>query len=85
MKTRTATINDLDTIAAVEAECFPAAEAATKEEFAERIKFYGDHFWLMFDADKLISFVDGFVTDQPDLTDEMYENALCTMKKGHGK
>lgn len=66
---RTATINDLDAIAAVEAECFPAAEAATKEEFAERIKFYGDHFWLMFDADKLISFVDGFVTDQPDLTD----------------
>ena len=71
MKIRTATINDLDAIAAVEAECFPAAEAATKEEFAERIKFYGDHFWLMFDADKLISFVDGFVTDQPDLTDEM--------------
>ena len=31
MKIRTATINDLDAIAAVEAECFPAAEAATKE------------------------------------------------------
>ena len=60
---RTATINDLEAVAAVEAECFPAAEAATKEEFAERIKFYGDHFWLMFDADKLIAFVDGFVTD----------------------
>ena len=55
---RTATINDLEAVAAVEAECFPAAEAATKEEFAERIKFYGDHFWLMFDADKLIAFVD---------------------------
>ena len=82
MKIRTATINDLDAIAAVEAECFPAAEAATKEEFAERIKFYGDHFWLMFDADKLISFVDGFVTDQPDLTDEMYENASMHNEKG---
>ena len=70
-KIRTATINDLEAVAAVEAECFPAAEAATKEEFAERIKFYGDHFWLMFDADKLIAFVDGFVTDYPDLTDEM--------------
>lgn len=82
MKIRTATINDLNAIAAVEAECFPAAEAATKEEFAERIKFYGDHFWLMFDADKLISFVDGFVTDQPDLTDEMYENASMHNEKG---
>ena len=82
MKIRTATINDLDTIAAVEAECFPAAEAATKEEFAERIKFYGDHFWLMFDADKLISFVDGFVTDQPDLTDEMYEKGELHNENG---
>ena len=82
MKIRTATINDLDAIAAVEAECFPAAEAATKEEFAERIKFYGDHFWLMFDADKLIAFVDGFVTYHPDLTDEMYEDASMHNEKG---
>lgn len=29
----------------------------------------------MYDGDKLISFVDGFVTDDADLTDEMYENA----------
>ncbi len=34
---RTATIEDLDEIAAVEAECFPAAEAASKEEFADRL------------------------------------------------
>ena len=54
MEIRTATMNDLDAVAAVEAECFPVAEAATKEEFAERIKYYGDHFWLMFEGDKLI-------------------------------
>ena len=60
----------------------PRKVLMTKEEFAERIKFYGDHFWLMFDADKLISFVDGFVTDQPDLTDEMYENASMHNEKG---
>ena len=59
----------------MEAECFPAAAAATKEEFAERIKYYGNHFWLMFEGEKLIAFVDGFVTDKPDLTDEMYEQA----------
>ena len=29
----------------------------------------------MFDEGRLVSFVDGFVTDEPDLTDEMYENA----------
>ena len=75
MEIRTATIADLAQIAAVEAECFPAAEAATKEEFAERIKYYGNHFWLMFEGEKLIAFVDGFVTDKLDLTDEMYERA----------
>ena len=72
---RNATMQDLEQIAAVEAECFPAAEAATREEFQARIQSYGNHFWLMFDGEKLIAFVDGFVTDEADLTDEMYERA----------
>lgn len=78
MKIRTATINDLPQIAAVESECFPPAEAATKEEFADRLHHYANHFWLMFDEqnnNKLVAFVDGFVTNKPDLTDEMYEKA----------
>ncbi len=79
MNIRTATMDDLQAVAAVEAECFPAAEAATAEEFADRIKYYGNHFWLMFDEDKLVAFVDGFATNNADLTDEMYEMAgmLC--------
>lgn len=75
MNIRTATMNDLEAIAAVEAECFPAAEAATKEEFAERLEHYANHFWLMFDEAKLIAFVDGMVTDTADLKDEMYAEA----------
>lgn len=75
MRIRTAQMDDVDAVAAVEKECFPPAEAATREEFAERILHYGNHFWLMFDGDKLAAFVDGFVTDVPDLTDEMYERA----------
>ena len=73
---------DIAAIAAVEAECFPPAEAATEEEFVERVKYYGNHFWLMFDGDKMIAFVDGFVTDEPDLTDEMYENASMHDENG---
>ena len=34
MEIRNATMDDLQAIAAVEAACFPAAEAATAEEFA---------------------------------------------------
>jgi len=79
---RYATMADLDDIASVESECFPVLEAATKEEFEQRIKYYGNHFWLMFDDDKLIAFVDGFVTDEADLTDEMYENASMHDENG---
>jgi predicted N-acetyltransferase YhbS len=72
---RHAMMDDVSAIADVEAECFPPAEAATEAELAERVQRYGNHFWLMFDEEKLIAFVDGFVTDEPDLTDEMYEKA----------
>ena len=82
MTIRTATIEDLETVSAVEAECFPPAEAATKEEFEKRLTHYGKHFWLMFDGDKLIAFVDGFVTDEADLTDEMYEKAEMHHESG---
>lgn len=75
MKIRTANINDLKAIAAVEAECFPKAEAATAEDFANRLKYYADHFLLMYDGERLVAFIDGFVTDEPDLTDEMYAKA----------
>jgi len=82
MLIRTATIEDLDAITAVEAECFPAAEAATGDEFRDRLEHYANHFWLMFDEDELIAFVDGLVTDTPDLTDEMYADASLHNEAG---
>ena len=82
MKIRYAEMKDIAAITAVEAECFPPAEAATEKDFIERVSHYGNHFWLMHDDEKLIAFVDGFVTDEPDLTDEMYENASMHNEKG---
>ena len=82
MNIRYAEMKDIAAIAAVEAECFPPAEAATEKDFIERVRYYGKHFWLMHDGEKLIAFVDGFVTDEPDLTDEMYENAAMHNENG---
>jgi ribosomal protein S18 acetylase RimI-like enzyme len=82
MTIRTAQMEDIDAITAVETECFPPAEAATREEFAERLKYYKDHFWLMFDGGRLVAFVDGMVTSQKDLTDEMYEKAELHEEQG---
>lgn len=82
MTIRYAVPADVRALSAVDAEFFPPAEAATAAEFTERVSYYGNHFWLMYDGDKLISFVDGFVTDDADLTDEMYENAAMHNEKG---
>ena len=82
MEIRTAELSDLDAIAQVEAECFPAAEAATKKALEARLQSYNNHFWLLLDEGKLVSFVDGMVTDQKDLTDDLYENARAHDESG---
>ena len=73
MHIRTAVMADLPAVTAVEAACFPAAEAATEADFAKRLAVYPNHFWLMEDDNgTLVSFVNGLVTDEPHLRDEMY-------------
>ena len=79
---RTAVEQDLDAIAAVEAECFPAAEAATRAEFAERLRYYVNHFWLLWEDETLAAFVDGMVTDAADLADAMYADASLHNENG---
>ena len=73
---------DIAALTAVETACFPPAEAATEKEFIDRVQYYGNHFWLLYEGDKLLAFVDGFVTDEPDLMDVMYEDAALHNEQG---
>ena len=83
MQIRTAVMADLAAVTAVEAACFPAAEAATEREFARRLAVYPNHFWLLEEDDgTLVSFINGMVTDEPILRDEMYENAALHREDG---
>lgn len=82
LEIRTGTPGDVNALAAVEKECFPPAEAATKEILEKRLACYGNHFWLLMKDGKLISFVDGMVTDESDLKDEMYEKAEMHKESG---
>ena len=82
MDIRHATEKDLEAIARVEAECFPAAEAATHASIQARLAAFPDHFWLLEEEGQLISFVDGMVTDEPILRDEMYENVALHTETG---
>lgn len=75
MKIRHAVMNDLPALAAVEAACFPPAEAAGEDSLRRRLAVYPDHFWLLWDEDTLVGFVNGMVTQKADLADEMYDNA----------
>jgi GNAT superfamily N-acetyltransferase len=76
-------MDDLAAVTAVEAACFPAAEAATAQDFAARLAVYPDHFWLLETEDgDLVSFVNGLVTDEPTLRDEMYADASFHNENG---
>ena len=79
---RHATPADVPAIAAVEAACFPAAEAASEASFERRVAAFGNHFYLLFRDGELVSFVNGFVTDLETLTDEMYANAAMHNEAG---
>jgi len=83
MLIRNATMADLSAIAEVERRCFPVKEAATEEEFRERLAAYADCFWLLFDGGRLVSFIDGMATDEADLRDEMYADA--SLHKSNGR
>lgn len=71
---RKGTIEDAEILSKVEATCFPPNEAATSKEIQERLNVYANHFLLLFEEDRLISFIDGYCTNQRDLTDEMYSD-----------
>lgn len=82
MEIRQGTMNDLDKLVEVEQKCFPLSEAASKAQLKERLDVYANHFWLLVEDEKIISFIDGFVTNQRDLEDEMYENASMHDENG---
>ena len=83
MQIRTATMADLPVLTAIEAACFPAAEAATKKDFAARLAAYPNHFWLLeADDGTVVSFINGLVTDEPELRDEMYAGASFHNENG---
>ena len=82
MKVRHAVLSDLEAIYNIEKQCFPFWEAASKEQLEERLKFFSDCFWVMETEDGMIGFINGMVTDIPDLDDTMYENAGLHNKNG---
>lgn len=72
---RMARPEDAAAAAAIEAACFPAAEACGLEEFKKRIMVFPDSFWIAEVEGRPIGFVNGCVTNAPLLPDELYHDA----------
>ena len=66
---------DLDRIAEIEAACFPAAEAATRESFEMRIATFPDCFFIAETAGRIIGFINGCATNSPVIYDEMFHDS----------
>ncbi|MGP6140571.1 GNAT family N-acetyltransferase [Jeotgalibaca sp. A127] len=79
---RKVTPEDLAIVTKVEKECFPEAEAATKESFAERIATFSDSFFLAEIEGEVIGFINGNVTDETVIADEMFEDVTYHNPEG---
>lgn len=97
MLIRHATLDDLDALSTMENACFPPQNAADQEVLASRVDTYPDHFWLLINTDParnevsfparveegmLVSFVNGLVTNERDLTDDMFVDASLHDENG---
>lgn len=82
IKIRNVTINDLQAVAKVETECFPEAEAATKSSLEQRIKTFPDSF-LVAEIDwKIIGFINGCVTNEMTIYDELFSDSSLHKPNG---
>lgn len=79
---RNATIDDLDSIHKLESICFSEREAASRISFSKRLRVFPAHFWLMEDQGKVVGYINGMVTDNDTIRDEMFENADLHQKDG---
>lgn len=66
--------DDLDAVSSIEAQCFPAAEAAERTTLQERIKAFPESFLVAEDNDRMIGFINGCATDSAIIFDDMFHS-----------
>lgn len=82
MRIRFAEMEDIDEIVQVEAVCFPEAEAAGKVTFTERLEAFPKYFRVLEEEGRIAGFINGMVTNEKTIKDEMFENAWLHQENG---
>ncbi|MBP2031787.1 ribosomal protein S18 acetylase RimI-like enzyme [Clostridium algifaecis] len=83
IKIRRVYIEDLDDVTEVEARCFPETEAATKASFEQRIKIFPENFFIAEIDGKIIGFINGCITNETAIYDELYNDATLHVPDGN--
>lgn len=79
---RFATVEDAKVLSEIENASFPSAEACTLENFEKRLAVFADHFLILEKEGRPIGLIDGMVTDQETITDDLFADA--TLHKPDG-
>ena len=72
-KIRNVTAADLAAVTALEAACFPPAEAAGEKAFAYRISVFPERFFVAEKDGEIIGMVNGCASDLPAIEDALFE------------
>ena len=79
---RPARPNEADTLADIEATCFPPAEAASREQVHARLALFPENFLVAEIDGKPVGFLNGATTDRPALPDALYHDASLHIPDG---
>ena len=81
MEIRTATPADLAAVPALEAACFPPAEAAGEASFQARLAAFPDSFWLLVEGGRVLAMVNGM---ENAVLVSIHQNSLPSSPVTHG-
>lgn len=73
---------DLDAVTAIEAECFPPAEAAERESISERINAFPESFLVAEYDGRMVGFINGCVTNDLVISDDMFHSTAHHVPSG---
>lgn len=79
---RQAKADEAEVLAGIEAECFPPAEVASKEEIEKRMQVFPENFFVAETDGRIVGFINGGTTDEQYLPDEMYHDVSLHKPEG---
>jgi len=82
MNIRNANLNDLESLYNIETACFPSNQAASINTLSNRLKVFPQHFWLIETNEEIVGFINGMITNNETIKDEMFKNAELNNENG---